>query len=147
VRGIVSDRKVSAYAFEHELRARRHGIGETRRVLGRATHTVHPGVDLEVHGQWLGTTGLGDSSGQRIDAVRRVDDRRQSVRNDRRSCNRGLLREHEHRRADARVAQCNALFHERHTEPARAGLERSFGDRHRAVAVAICFHDREQCSR
>ena len=40
-----------------------------------------------------------------------------------------------------------AFFDQRDAEPARAGFERGAGDRHRAVAVAVGLHDREQRGR
>src|SRR5207253_3625488 len=56
----------------------------------------------------------------------------------------GRLRENQHRRVDALLAQLHALLHQRHRQPAGPALEGGPGHRDGAVPVAVGLHHRAQ---
>ena len=111
---------------------------EGRRILGRATETPHPGVDLEVHRHLANrlTQRLRQLAARDRDAAAGFGGGpclpRQQPAHDQ-----DLLRVDQ-------AAQLDRLFERRHRKAARTSLQCGVRDRHRAMAVAEGLHHGEE---
>ena len=121
---LVFDRAVGPDAAEDELRTSVDGPCEVDGLIGRATHAVHAGVDLQMHRPHRRTWRPQHHAERFLDAIARVHRglevgfERRGHRVERR------FGEHDDASRDAGVAKCDAFLDESDGEHRGARLER-----------------------
>ncbi len=135
---IAGRRKVRHQAFEGDSRRCNRGLDRSRnRFRGRAcAEPAHSRIDLQV---------VGDADGAQI--FERRDYRCQLKRRQRRAHLGQEIGHDEDSRAEAGLAQRDALFHARHGQPLGALRFERPGDLDRAVTVSVSLHHRHEVHR